>query len=134
MAGDLVDLKISDYSADVLAEMGDAVERALERIGMQAEGYAKDLCPVDTGRLRNSITHQVDDENNAVYIGTNVSYSITIETGAAPFDKKDPSESVEMEGEPGHVTGGIPQPFLKPAVTGHLQTYRNIVEDEFKNA
>lgn len=25
------------------------------------------------------------------------------------------------------------QPFLKPAVTGHLQTYRNIVEDELKN-
>lgn len=133
MAGNLVDLKITDYSAEVLAEMGDAVLRALERIGSQGEGYAKDLCPVDTGRLRNSITHQVDEENSAVYVGSNVSYSITVETGAAPFDKKDPSENVEMEGDPDRVPGGIPQPFLKPAIAGHLQTYRNIVEDEFKN-
>lgn len=75
MADNLVDLKITDYSAEVLAEMGDATLRALERIGMQGEGYAKDLCPVDTGRLRNSITHQVDKGGDAVYIGTNTEYA-----------------------------------------------------------
>lgn len=56
-----------------------AMQRALERIGMHAEGYAKDLCPVDTGNLRNSITHITDDK--AAYIGTNVEYGKYVETG-----------------------------------------------------
>ena len=33
-----------------------------------------------------------------------------------------------------HWTAGNPaQPFLKPAVADHAQTYRNIIEDEIKN-
>lgn len=112
MADSLTDMKITDYSAEVLAEMGEAVLRALERVGTEAEGYAKDLCPVDTGRLRNSITHQVDTGGDAVYIGTNVEYGPYVELGTYRQ---------------------AAQPFLKPAVTGHLQTYRNIVEDELKN-
>lgn len=61
MAKDLGGVVFNDYSAEVLNAMNDAVVRALERCGSQAEGYAKDLAPVDTGRLRNSITHSVDD-------------------------------------------------------------------------
>mgnify|MGYP000006852678 CR=1 FL=1 len=84
-----------------------AMQRALERIGMQAEGYAKDLCPVDTGNLRNSITHITDDK--AAYIGTNVEYGKYVETG-----------TVKMAA----------QPFLGPAATEHTETYQNIVKDE----
>lgn len=40
----------------VIAAMREAVENALEECGLQAEKYAKKLAPVDTGRLRNSIT------------------------------------------------------------------------------
>lgn len=75
MAKDLGGVTFNDYSPKVLAEMHDAVLRALERIGEQAEGHAKYLCPVDTGRLRNSITHQVDKGGDAVYIGTNTEYA-----------------------------------------------------------
>ena len=69
MAKDLGGVVFNDYSADVLEAMHEAVVRALERCGSQAEGYAKDLAPVDTGNLRNSITHQVAEGENAVYIG-----------------------------------------------------------------
>lgn len=72
---DLGGVVFKDYSADVLNEFHDAVLRALERCGEQAEGYAKDLAPVDTGNLRNSISHKVDDGEPAVYIGTNVEYA-----------------------------------------------------------
>lgn len=72
---DLGGVVFNDYSADVLNEFHDAVLRALERCGEQAEGYAKDLAPVDTGNLRNSISHKVDDGEPAVYIGTNVEYA-----------------------------------------------------------
>ena len=56
-----------------------ACKRALERCGMQAEGYAKEMTPVDTGNLRNSITHKVVE--NVAYIGTDVEYAIYIEMG-----------------------------------------------------
>lgn len=38
----------NDYSDEVLEAFDEACLRALERCGLQAEGYAKDLCPVDT--------------------------------------------------------------------------------------
>lgn len=38
----------NDYSDEVLQAFDEACLRALERCGLQAEGYAKDLVPVDT--------------------------------------------------------------------------------------
>lgn len=69
-------LEIKADNIDLVVNgINDAVLRALEKIGMTAEGYAKDLCPVDTGNLRNSITHVVDEGGGAVYIGSNVEYA-----------------------------------------------------------
>lgn len=65
----------TDNTELVVNGITDAVLRALEQIGMAAEGYAKDLCPLDTGNLRNSITHVVDEGGGAVYIGSNVEYA-----------------------------------------------------------
>ena len=59
-------ITFEDNSDDVLNEFHDAVLRALERCGSEAEGYAKDLAPVDTGLLRNSITHAISGEAPAV--------------------------------------------------------------------
>lgn len=60
--------------------MQDAVTRALEAIGIQAEGYSKlelENSPrrIDTGNLRNSITHVARTDEDAVYVGTNVEYA-----------------------------------------------------------
>ena len=110
--------------------------RALERCGLEAEGYAKDLAPVDTGRLRNSISHQVDDSENAVYIGTNVSYAPYVELATGIYAEGGrPTPWVYQDAQGNwHWTRGNPaQPFLKPAVADHPQTYRNIIEDELKN-
>jgi HK97 gp10 family phage protein len=106
---------VPDIKLEVLVDNTDAVKgglksafaRALERIGLQAEGYAKDLCPVDTGNLRNSITHTSDGK--AAYIGTNVTYGKYVELG-----------TVKMAA----------QPYLRPAAADHGETYRNIVKDE----
>ena len=51
------------------------VRIAAEIIGGKAESYAKMLCPVDTGNLRNSITHTTEDEGHTVVIGTAVEYA-----------------------------------------------------------
>ena len=67
-------ITIQDHSAEASAEIKAALLRGLEKCGLVAEGYAKKLCPVDTGNLRNSITHVVDEGGDAVYIGTNSEY------------------------------------------------------------
>lgn len=63
-------VQIIDNSAEVLAAIKKQVLLGLESIGQEAEGYAKDETPVDTGRLRNSISHEVVENEDAVYIGT----------------------------------------------------------------
>lgn len=113
MGEEPVSLEIQADNIDLVVDgINDAVLRALEQIGMAAEGYAKDLCPVDTGRLRNSITHTVDEDKGAAYIGTNVEYAPYVELG---------TEKQEA------------QPFLKPAASDYGQTYRNIMEEELRS-
>jgi hypothetical protein len=63
-------VEIQDHSAEVSAEIKAALLRGLEKCGLVAEGYAKRLCPVDTGNLRNSITHMIDEQEPAAIIGT----------------------------------------------------------------
>ena len=67
-------VEFTDNSAEVISAKNSAVERALEAIGLQAEGYAKMLCPVDTGRLKNSIIHRQEDEKTEM-IATDVEYA-----------------------------------------------------------
>lgn len=132
---DLGGVVFNDYSADVLNEFHDAVLRALERCGEQAEGYAKDLAPVDTGNLRNSISHKVNDGEPAVYIGTNVSYAPYVELATGIYAEGGRPTPWVYQDEKGnwHWTRGNPaQPFLAPAVKDHPQTYRNIIADELK--
>lgn len=64
-------VEFKDNSSKVKSEFGEALLRGLEKCGLVAERYAKKLCPVDTGNLRNSITHVVDEQEPAAIIGSN---------------------------------------------------------------
>lgn len=137
---------------EVLEALKERIPVALEAIGLQAETRAKAKCPVDTGLLRNSITHAVaghetasksyhakygsnrnskgtrvsatsknagsvnvgwysgtigSEDENAVYIGTNVDYAPYVEYGTSNQD---------------------PQPFLKPAVMDNINEYNRILK------
>ena len=105
-------LEIREDNAQRIADAIDqALAKALEEVGLVAEGYAKKACPVDTGRLRNSITHQVRPSEKSVYIGTNVEYAPYVELGTSRMK---------------------PQPFLRPAAADHENTYRKIFESNLK--
>lgn len=125
----------NDNTEQALEALKAAVLRALERSGSQAEGYAKDLCPVDTGTLRNSITHQVNDQEQKVYIGTNEEYAPYVELGTGIYaqgGRPTPWVYQDSRGQ-WHLTHGIKaQPYLKPSVADHVQTYKNIFKDELK--
>lgn len=132
-------IDFTDNSKEVLAAMEEAALRALEKCGLVVEGYAKKLCPVDTGNLRNSITHAVDDgDEKAAYVGTNSSYGAYVELGTGKYaegggGRPTPWVYQDAQGQWHRTEGNKPQPFIKPAVADHAQTYRNIIEDELKN-
>lgn len=96
-----------DNTEEVSQGIVRAMDRALEEIGLAAEGYAKRACPVDTGNLRNSITHVVESGEDAVYVGTNVEYAPYVEMGTSRT---------------------AAQPFLRPAATEHGSTYKEILK------
>ena len=101
-----------DNTDEVLSALERAKKRGLEAIGLAAEGHAKKYeTAVDTGRLRNSISHATDDE--AAYIGTNVEYAPYIELGARGKD-------------------GLH--FLQKAASNHAAEYKRLMEDSMKNA
>ena len=102
----MITYSFKDYSDQVLREFENKVNRGLKAIGHKAEGYAKKDCPVDTGRLRNSISNKVQDKD--VYIGTNVEY--------APYQEYGTSRGIEAK----H--------FLKNAAANHAEEYKNILE------
>lgn len=126
----------TDNSKEVLAAMHEAAARALEKCGLVAEGYAKNLCPVDTGNLRNSITHTVDEQEPAAIIGTNNEYAAYVELGTGKYAEGGrPTPWVYQDAKGNwHMTHGQrAQPFLKPAVADHAAQYRDILESELKN-
>ena len=100
-----------DNTDEVIAALKNAKKRGLEAIGLTAEGYAKKDTPVDTGRLRNSIAHAVEDD--AAFIGTNVEYAVFVEAGARG------RQGVHM---------------LQRAASEHTDEYKRIMEDSMKNA
>ncbi len=120
---------ITDNTEEYKKMLDETKKVILEAIGEKAEGYAKDGCPVDTGRLRNSITYATsehsgfthsytDDEGNSfsynvgktndkdsVFIGTNVEYAEWNEF----HNSKKPH-------------------FLRNAATQHTPEYKEIVK------
>lgn len=94
-----------------LGEIGKATDaqlaKAAEIIGGMAESYAKQVCPVDTGNLRNSITHSTENNWHTVVIGTNVEYAPYVEMG-----------TVKMR----------PRPYLRPAIEQHIAEYQGVLQ------
>lgn len=107
----MADIEFISHIREASDDLKSKKAKALEIIGGKAESYAKKLCPVDTGNLRNSITHQQMDENTEV-IGTNVEYAPYVELGH-------------------HKTNGgyvAPKRFLRPAAMNHADEYKAIIK------
>ena len=96
------------YGKKILKEYEQANERALTAAAIYVQGDAKLRCPVQTGRLRNSITYKV--KRDEAIIGTVVEYSPYIEFG-----------TVKMK----------PKPYLRPALDENKNEIRSIFKREF---
>ena len=132
-----MNVQFTDNSKEVLEAMQQAAVRALGKCGLTAEGYAKKLCPVDTGNLRNSITHKLDDGEPTVYIGSNAEYAAYIELGTGVYaetgGRQTPWVYQDAKGNWHMTNGQRAQPYLKPALADHIAAYESIIEHELKN-
>ena len=124
-----------DNSEEVKSAMHDALIRALEKIGMTAEKYAKRLCPVDTGALRNTIAFKVEPDEQAVYVGSNSEYAVYVELGTGEYSEVGGTQEKrwtyrdELTGETRIGVPQKPRHFIKPAVTDHGDTFRAIMHN-----
>lgn len=136
--GFVSDVSFTDNTDKIKAEFKRKVEEWLEAVGEDAASTAAEIpnFPVDTGRLRNSITAATatyqskpnkysgdpaqstdyrtlqSPEENAVYIGTNVEY--------APYHELGTSR-------------GIPaKHFLQYGMTAHQDRYKQLLEENLK--
>lgn len=81
-----MEIKIDDHSWEYIKLVDTALVTALESIGIHIEGEAKEELEntprrIDTGNLRNSITHEVHQSEKCVVIGTNVNYAHYVHEG-----------------------------------------------------
>lgn len=130
-----IDVRIvNDNSDEIIRDLENSIPVVLEALGQAAEGFAVMKCPVDTGRLRNSITHATSTysgkgdytskegtfhdakaketpEENTVYIGTNVEYAPYVELGTV----RTPAQA-----------------YLRPAVADHTDVYKQIIKKYLK--
>lgn len=134
-----MDYKLTDRSAEVLAELRGKTDAALEAAGTQAESHAKSIITqeerVDTGALRNSVSHAVSGE--AAYIGSNLPYAVYNELGTGIYasqgnGRKSPWYYVGRDGKRHRTVGLKPIHFLKRAIQEHTAEYKKIIEEIMK--
>ena len=126
------EIRVVDNSGIFFDALPPAIERALEKCGLIAESYAKQLAVVDTGNLRNSITHSVD--GNEAFVGSAVQYAPYVELGTGEYvpGGSPPWVYQDDKGNWHRTSGQPPRPFIKPAVADHESEYRDIIKKELQ--
>lgn len=95
---------------DLQNSVGSALEDAMEEIGLRVMAAARRLCPVDTGRLRASISQAVEratEHTIKAIVGSNVVY--------APVQE-------------------VKQPYLRPAFEQNRKQIRRIIKEALEDA
>ena len=107
--------------------------QGLEQACLVVERAAKSKAPVQTGNLRNSITHKVSQPSLEGVVGATATYAPYVEIGTGIYSTQGGGRQggwvyVDASGQ-GHFTmGSRPQPFLKPAMDNNLSAIMKCFE------
>ena len=100
------------YGVKLVQKINAENKKIMSKACLMVVRDAKKLCPVDTGRLRASITHEIEGTTGRV--GSNVEYARAVELGS-----EDPAYNRR------------PQPYLRPALHKNekkiLKLFKNII-------
>lgn len=134
---------------DVLANLENAIDKikvcesvAIDRGCQVIENKAKELCPVDDGILRASITHKVQESSVGTItgtVGTGVEYAPYVHQGTGLFavngdGRKEPWVYKDAKGQFHKTIGQKPQPFLLDASIGEMDAVIRQISEVMKNA
>lgn len=115
-------LEVEGNLKKLLQKLPSATMQAMERASLVVEEEAKEECPVDTGILRSSITHEVKREGNDIsgYVFTNEEYAIHVHFGTGIFSqgsgRSTPWKFKDRKGKWHTIEGQEPTPFLQNAI------------------
>ena len=99
---------IKDNSAKFLKKVESHVSRGVVKATLLVEKTAKEMCPVDTGTLRRSITHEFLNKTTAI-VGSNVIYAPHVELGTSKMAAR---------------------PFLRRALHANLKQIRKFLREK----
>lgn len=122
-------VKFTSYKQQAIDEFKRKRTRCLEVVGSLGEGHVKDKLEqnhsVRSGVLIGGISHEPRGEDT-VAIGTNVKYAPYVELG----HHQQPGRYVPAI-KKRLVRSYVPaKPFLRPAIEGHIDMYRRVIEKE----
>jgi HK97 gp10 family phage protein len=113
-----------------------ALKKSITKATKQVQGDAKDLCPNDTGALKNSIQSSVKVKDEAIIgkVSTGKEYASYVEFGTG---QKGSNSSIPAKDEINlsyreDWTGIAPQPFLYPALKQNVDMAKKMVISELK--
>lgn len=167
MATNITRVTLTDNTDLIRRAADEAIQRALERVGQFVEDEAKlelqkDPPRIDTGALRNSITHTV--KNRTVIVGSNLSYSVYVHEGTGKYNSSGSTGDkywvfvlngnrqgtgsgkrytyqearrivaiLKSKGLDAHMTNGMkPNRFLRNAIMNNLDRIKKDVEKTLK--
>lgn len=108
----VVSVSMTSNADQVKAEAKQKIHAWLEAIAEDAASTAADRAPVDSGRLKNSISSVVVDSEQVAYIGTNVEY--------APYQEFGTSKGI------------VGKHFIQFGATAHQAEYKAMLEAGLK--
>lgn len=130
-----------DNSEEVLRELERHEDAILAAWGQQGVSNVKEVITrksrVDTGAMRNSVSHFVEHGESAVYVGTNSEYAIYNELGTGIYaeggkGRKTPWRYQDSRGD-WHTTRGMkPIHMIKDGIGENVEEFRRIAENELK--
>lgn len=121
------EIEVIDNSPEFIAAVKQGIKKAMAEIADQAESNVADLAPVDTTRLKTSITGVSDDDT--AYIGTNVEYAPYVEMGHT----QTPGRYVPALGKRLVRDWVAPRPFLKPGIMNNMDEYEEIAKQAIES-
>lgn len=103
--------RYTSYFGNVTTRIVAAQGRAAERLGQAALELAQELCPVDTGFLRSSLSYEVRRvaTGYAVIVTAGADYALYVELGTSRMSA---------------------QPFMRPALDRLAPLYRQFLAEE----
>ncbi|GFZ30732.1 hypothetical protein CSC2_12580 [Clostridium zeae] len=111
----------------------------LKEVGELLVSAIKPLVPVDTSKLKNSISYKVNEGDMSVIIGTGEDYAIYVEFGTGEFAENGQGRrggwvyNDPITGEKIFTYGEHPKPYMRPGYRGQKKNIQALLEKCLKD-